>query len=723
MDASTLTLAAVWFQGDAGNDTLKGGTQADRLEGDDGNDTITDAGGNNDGSYNFTLGTYTGLYGGNDNDTLTGGPGNDYLEDVGPDGAANGGGGSDYFRGYNYANVLITDTSFKGGVATSIGNNIETFRIEGTPGDDVMDASTLTLAAVWFQGDAGNDTLKGGSQADRLEGDDGNDTLIDFGGDNNGVYNYVFGSYTGLYGGNDNDTLTGGPGNDYLEDVGPDGAANGGGGSDYFRGYNYANVLITDTSFKGGVATSIGNNIEAFRIEGTPANDVMDASALTTAPVWFQGDAGNDTLKGGTQADRLDGGDDDDTLDGGGGDNINTNNLLGTGAGLFGGNGNDTLLGGAGNDYLEGDAGNDILTGGPGNDYLYGGDDNDTLNDGPEVNYLDGGNGTDAIFLAATPAPDTLTVANGAVTINGSVTTYINSESLTIDTGAGIDAGTQVGSVTPANYVVHNLEPTVDAGSDLVSSINPFTRTGSFTDIGYGQSWTATADYGEGDGPVAIPVDQVAHTFSLNHTYANGGIFTIRVRVIDNEGNVGTSTFHLQRSGIQVGVAGGIQRSMVETLFVYFDDTMTLNPGWFTLQRLSAGATPTVNATSEVVSGRTVATLTFSGAGLDTGNSLQDGNWRLTLNGAFIITSTGQQYDGDADGNPGGNYVFNFHRLFGDANGDRTVDGSDFSLFGNSFGLTNGQAGFNPAFDGNVDGTVDGTDFAQFGNRFGITLP
>ena len=531
-----------------------------------------------------------------------------------------------------------------------------------------MDASAWTGGNVTFYGGDGNDVLKGGSGNDYFDGGNGDDQLFGNGGNDT------------LLGDAGNNVLNGGAGDDtiysnYFATGTSQDVIDGGTGNDNLYAYAVNSLAVANGSItiNGGAAGA--NNLEAIQANGTPGNDTMDASAWTGGNVSFSGLDGNDVLKGGSGNDYLDGG-----------------------------NGDDQLFGNGGSDTLIGDDGNDTITDG-----------------GAETNSLDGGNGTDSLFYLATPGNDTIQLSSNSITVNGATATYYNFENLTFDAGAGIDQGTQIGTMPP--YVFHNLEPTVDAGTDVSSSVNPFVRTGSFTDIGDGQSWTATADYGEGDGPVAIPVNQVAHTFSLNHTYANGGIFTIRVRVIDNEGNVGTSTFHLQRSGIEVGVAGGIQRSMVEKLFVYFDDTMTLNPGWFTLDRLSPGATPTVNATSEVVNGKTIATLTFSGDGLDTGNSLQDGNWRLTLNGAFIITSTGQQYDGDADGNPGGNYVFNFHRLFGDANGDRTVDGSDFSLFGNSFGLTNGQAGFNPAFDGNVDGTVDGTDFAQFGNRFGITLP
>lgn len=62
------------------------------------------------------------------------------------------------------------------------------------------------------------------------------------------------------------------------------------------------------------------------------------------------------------------------------------------------------------------------------------------------------------------------------------------------------------------------------------------------------------------------------------------------------------------------------------------------------------------------------------------------------------------------------------HRLFGDANGDRTVDSTDYLDFCNTFGLTSADPGYKPEFDHNRDGVVDSTDFLEFANRFGVTI-
>jgi hypothetical protein len=126
--------------------------------------------------------------------------------------------------------------------------------------------------------------------------------------------------------------------------------------------------------------------------------------------------------------------------------------------------------------------------------------------------------------------------------------------------------------------------------------------------------------------------------------------------------------------------------------------------------------------TTQVQNGKTVATLTFSGAQTEY-TSLKDGEYQLTIYGNKVHDSvTGTDLDGDNNGTFGGNYVFGavatdkFFRLFGDSDGDRDVDGVDLARFR--------QAYANPAtykwyFDFEGDGDVDGVDLARFRMRYG----
>jgi hypothetical protein len=127
---------------------------------------------------------------------------------------------------------------------------------------------------------------------------------------------------------------------------------------------------------------------------------------------------------------------------------------------------------------------------------------------------------------------------------------------------------------------------------------------------------------------------------------------------------------------------------------------------------------PTV--TTEVVDGKTVATLTFSGDGI-VGGSLADGNYRLHVIDT-IVDVAGNQLDGDGDGTSGGNATDDFFRFYGDTTGDRNVNIFDLLQFRKAFGTEDGDAEFNAGFDSNGDNRINVFDLLAFRSRFGKTL-
>ncbi len=89
---------------------------------------------------------------------------------------------------------------------------------------------------------------------------------------------------------------------------------------------------------------------------------------------------------------------------------------------------------------------------------------------------------------------------------------------------------------------VSNVAPVVDAGADIVlGPTGVLSRAGSFTDPGT-DTWGATVNWGEGGG--AGPLTLVAKTFTLSHTYAAYGTYTVTVTVNDApDTGIGIDTF------------------------------------------------------------------------------------------------------------------------------------------------------------------------------------
>ena len=124
--------------------------------------------------------------------------------------------------------------------------------------------------------------------------------------------------------------------------------------------------------------------------------------------------------------------------------------------------------------------------------------------------------------------------------------------------------------------------------------------------------------------------------------------------------------------------------------------------------------------------GHTSITIQFAGASTvpsmgTNGNSLTDGNYRLTIHSDSIQISNGQSML--ADHRFGESPVDQFFRLFGDSDGDRDVDGVDYGRFGATFLLNDQSSAFDARMDSDDDGDVDGQDYGRFGQNFLVTLP
>jgi len=306
--------------GEAGNDTIYGGSGRDNIRGGTGNDFLHAGEGDDI------------VRGEDGDDTIFGAAGNDILKGEGGNDVLIGGAGLDLLEG-GIGNDLLSggddnDTLRGGAGVDTLSGDAGNDRLFGDDGDDVLN------------GGAGNDLIKGGTGNDIANGGDGNDIIKSEDGDD--ILNGGAGN-DGLYGGNGIDTINGGTGRDRIE---------GGEGDDILHGNEENDTVIGD----GGVDYVYGDDGND-RVRGGDGNDFVYGGEGNDQVF---GDAGDDQVWGGNGNDLVNGNEGDDTLYGEAGlDKI------------FGHGGNDTIYGGDDNDRIYGNEGDDVINGDDGNDTLY----------------------------------------------------------------------------------------------------------------------------------------------------------------------------------------------------------------------------------------------------------------------------------------------------------------------------------------------------------------
>ncbi len=167
---------------------------------------------------------------------------------------------------------------------------------------------------------------------------------------------------------------------------------------------------------------------------------------------------------------------------------------------------------------------------------------------------------------------------------------------------------------------------------------------------------------------------------------------------------------------------GTAQRSIISSLTLTFNTPVNPAAGAFTLARLTTDASGNVLTTTDVSSGITwsnpsgdgitwvIAFVANSVIGEAYGN-LVDGMYRLTLHAADIANSAGRLSGGDQT-------LPTFFRLFGDVNGDGSVNLTDYRAFKLAYLSAAGDPAFNDAFDVNGDGQINLSDYRAFKNNY-----
>lgn len=165
-----------------------------------------------------------------------------------------------------------------------------------------------------------------------------------------------------------------------------------------------------------------------------------------------------------------------------------------------------------------------------------------------------------------------------------------------------------------------------------------------------------------------------------------------------------------------VGPLSGSERSMVDNIVYTFSEPVILGPIAIntTVHPGQPGSTP---ATALTTDDNIHWVLTFeNGSGASApGGSIGDGVYDSTIDASKV---TPVLSDGDT---MAANRVDTFWRLYGDLDGNETVNNADSRAFSQSFNQSNGSSQYVPAFDYNDDGTINNADSRHFAQNFNVT--
>ena len=371
------------------------------------------------------------LYGEAGNDVLIGGAGNDLLDGGIGDDTLNGGAGADILTGGDGVDVADYSSSTAGvsvNLATGLGaggdaQGDKLATIENLIGSNFADVLTGNAGANTLRAGAGNDVLVGSGGGDIMDGGadvDAADYSVSTAGvtvslvTGLGIGGFAAGdtliSIENLVGSKFNDVLTGDAGANLISGGAGVDLVVGGAGADSLNGGADIDTVSYATSTAGvtvnlGLGTGLGGDAEGDTLSG-----FENLIGSNFADILF-GDAGKNTISGGTGNDHLYGTGGGDTFDGGAGLDwidyrnstaaVTVNLATGVGSGGFaqgdtyvniedirGSKFGDTLIGNDSANVIYAGAGTDIISGGGGNDMIYSGGGYDIINGGAGTDTL-----------------------------------------------------------------------------------------------------------------------------------------------------------------------------------------------------------------------------------------------------------------------------------------------------------------------------------------------
>lgn len=366
------------------------------------------------------------LFGNAANNNLNGGPNADVME---------GGAGNDVYVVDRIGDVVSevagegSDT-IRSSVSLALPVNVESLALLGSAGI----AGTGNSGANTITGNSGNNALNGAGGVDTV-------SYASAPGPAGVVVNLLSGQATGwgtdtllnfenVAGSNFADRITGSAGSNTIEGRGGNDTLDGGAGTDTASYAGAVAAVVVSLAASGAQSTGGAGTDTLANFENLIGSAHHDSLTGTSGNNTIEGRAGNDTLDGAAGV---------DTVSYGVAASGVTISLAQQGvAQNTGGAGIDTLFGfenitgSVWNDVLTGGAGNNVMVGGPGNDTLDGGGGVDTVNyasaaSGVSVNLsfgqATGGAGSDVLTgfesVIGTPHADTLVGNAGNNSLNG----------------------------------------------------------------------------------------------------------------------------------------------------------------------------------------------------------------------------------------------------------------------------------------------------------------
>ncbi len=455
--------------------------------------------------------------------------------------------------------------------------------------------------------------------------------------------------------------------------------------------------------FGGNVDASSLDGTNGFTINGIDAFDLAGWSVSGAGDV--NGDGFDDMIIGARYADM--------------GEEPDEKESVGESYVLFGGDftnevtqngtaGDDTLAGTAGVDVLIGAQGDDELIGNGGQDVLRGGEGDDTLAVS-DLTFLRivGGSGTDTLRLDGsgltldfTAIPDNRVSGVEALDITGT-----GPNTLTLNLREVL----RLSDTSNTLMVVHDSNDTVDIG------------------LGWAAAGTQTID-----SRVFNVFEQGAATLLVLTDTDPPRVVDVRVASTAWSPAALSALDPLNSLGLSVPVGGGDQllplpHNRLNKISVRFNEDVVIAEGDLVLRGVSvpvyaysnfsydaATFTATWTLSAPIDTDKLELSLSQAVRGVTDGLAL-DGEWDNPADAADPSSDTFPSGDGAA----GGDFVFRFNVLPGDATGDGIVNGLDLlSWQSNLF-----EAGFVLPSDFNLDGTVNGNDLLVWQSNLFNTLP